>query len=475
MKETSRFYSSLSLLILLNAIIKPIWIFAIDRQVQNEVGIAAYGAYFSIFNLCIVFSFLLDLGLTNFYNRQLSARDESVSDKAGSFIYIKLLLALLYAFVISFIIVVSGIKRWDIVLYVMLTMILTSLFVFLRSIVTSHQWFQTDAWLSVLDKLLMIFLCGTFLYFPSLLGRISIERFLVLQLCCTAVATLITFIIILVRKFHFRFKKLWPGAQVFKAAFPYAIIVLLMAFHSRIDGFLLERISGAEEAGKYAGAYRLLDAANMIGFLFASFLLPYITRHWTEKKNITNVVLNIRHLLLVFSLTVSCVGIFLGPWIQQVLYHHEDGASIQVLQWCLPAVVGYSLVHVYGTVLTATGYITSFAYITAISIVINLCINIILIPSLGAKASCIAALSSQFFCGIGAMFFVKQKLQIDIDSNSLLKYIFIAGLIAGVLYLCQDLPISKWWIIAGTGVLVLVMLWIARLVDLDNWRKAIRQ
>ena len=59
MKETSRFYSSLGLLIILNAIVKPIWIFGIDREVQNEVGAAAYGAYFSVFNLSIVLSFLL--------------------------------------------------------------------------------------------------------------------------------------------------------------------------------------------------------------------------------------------------------------------------------------------------------------------------------------------------------------------------------------------------------------------------------
>ena len=76
MKEISRFYSSLSLLIVLNAIVKPIWIFGIDRQVQNEVGVAAYGTYFSILNLSIVLSFLNDWGLTVFYNRHLAAKNE---------------------------------------------------------------------------------------------------------------------------------------------------------------------------------------------------------------------------------------------------------------------------------------------------------------------------------------------------------------------------------------------------------------
>ena len=58
MKGPSGFYSSLGLLVLLNAIIKPLWIFAIDRQVQNVVGTENYGVYFSLLKSfrCIEFS-----------------------------------------------------------------------------------------------------------------------------------------------------------------------------------------------------------------------------------------------------------------------------------------------------------------------------------------------------------------------------------------------------------------------------------
>src|SRR5687767_13974850 len=110
MKETNRFYSSLSLLVLLNAIVKPLWIFAIDRQVQNEVGVSVYGSYFSVFNLSLVLYFLLDLGLTAYFNRQLSARDMTITARAGSFVFVKLVFALLYAIIIFSIAFLTGIK-----------------------------------------------------------------------------------------------------------------------------------------------------------------------------------------------------------------------------------------------------------------------------------------------------------------------------------------------------------------------------
>ena len=95
MKAGSRFYSSLVLLIGLNFIIKPIWIFGIDRQVQNETGTLAYGNYFSILNLSIVLGFLLDAGLSNLLNRELASRRILSSSTIGNIFYLKLLLTLL--------------------------------------------------------------------------------------------------------------------------------------------------------------------------------------------------------------------------------------------------------------------------------------------------------------------------------------------------------------------------------------------
>ncbi|MBC7946640.1 MAG: polysaccharide biosynthesis C-terminal domain-containing protein [Chitinophagaceae bacterium] len=470
MKEASRFYSSLGLLIFLNAVVKPVWIFGIDRQVQNEVGAASYGAYFALFNFTFVLGFLLDWGLTYFYNRQLAAKDPSAKDKVGSFIFVKLIFAGAYAIIIFLVAWAVGITNWELISYVALIQILTSMFVFVRAIITSQQWFRTDALLSVLDKTLMILLCGVLLYLPSWLGRITIERFLLLQIACTGVALILALSILLVRKFHLSFTPLWPGKDVFRAALPFAIIVLLMTFHSRIDGFLIERIIGPEEAGKYAAAYRLLDAANMFGILFSSFLLPYITRHLHEERNIERVVLNVRHCLCVFAIVIIAIFFFLGPWIQQVLYHHDDDKAVSVLRWCIPSLIGYALVHVYGTVMTASGHITSFAYITAIAVVLNLVLNFVLIPLEGALGSCIAALVSQLFAGVATTVFVTRKLKINLDLRSIVMYVLIGAAVAGFLYLSLGTQLNRWLVIIGTGILVIILMWLTRLIEWRNWR-----
>lgn len=478
MKETSRFYSSLGLLIILNVIIKPVWIFFIDRGVQNTVGTVEYGQYFSLFNLSLVFGFLLDLGLTNYYNRQLAADPQKFIGKAGNFLRIKILFSVAYTLILLICAYLTGVKRWDIVAGVIAVQMLTFLFVFLRAIITGKQWFQQDAWLSVLDKSLMIIFCGAMLLLPSVFGQINIDKFLLLQVVCTAAAVATAFIILYRKRVQLR-----PGSinslfskKLFTEVLPYMLILLLMSAHIRLDGFLLERIhqDGAHEAGVYAASFRLLDAANMIGILFASFVLPYIAREWSSGKEISRVIMNIRHVLISFSILFSVIVIFLAPWMHQLLYKHSDSYAAEVMQWCIPSLVGYSLVSIYGTVMTATGHLYAFCKILLAALVLSTAINIILIPGMGAKGCCIAALVSQFFCGLATMRYVHKALNVSVNWYSVTKYIFIVGTLCGFLYLATVIALSPWITIGATSLLTVFFIQVTKLIDFSKWKSLIK-
>ena len=125
MKEVSKFYSSLSLLILVNLFIKPVWIFGIDRNVQNTVGFAEYGLYFSLYNLSILFSFLLDWGFTNFMNREVAFNNDG-RHRPAVFLRYKIILALVYAAIVFSFALITGIKNWNMVAGLVLLQIFTA-------------------------------------------------------------------------------------------------------------------------------------------------------------------------------------------------------------------------------------------------------------------------------------------------------------------------------------------------------------
>ena len=64
-----KFATNLIFLFAANLLVKPFWIFGIDRVVQNKVGAEVYGTYFAVFNYSFLLSILLDFGINNFNNR----------------------------------------------------------------------------------------------------------------------------------------------------------------------------------------------------------------------------------------------------------------------------------------------------------------------------------------------------------------------------------------------------------------------
>ncbi len=486
MNASNRFYSSLGLLIILNMIIKPVWIFAIERQVQNSVGNLLYGTYFSLLNLTLMGGFLLDWGVSAYLNRQMAAVGPGLApDTAGHagtaghastaghalrLLSIKFLFSVIYTAVILFIAWLAGTKRWDILGMAIAIQVLTSFFIFLRGIVTAQQWFRADAWLSVLDKTLMILVCGCFLYLPAVAGNISIEKFLLAQVACTAIAILVAISLLLKKGFRFSAARDdTPRKQLLRSALPYAFIVLLMTLHYRLDGFLLGLLKNEYEAGIYAAAYRILDAANMVGFLGAGFLLPFIARRWSLGQSFNGVVLDIRHGLMLFSLTTAILFFFLAGWFQELLYNNPSTSATEVLQWCLPALIGYSLVQVYGTVLTATGHIVSFCYLALGAALLNTLLNMLLIPLLGAKGSCGAAIVSQVLFGIASLLLARKKCGVTLHPGSWLLYIFIGAILTASLYWFRLKELNAVVQIALAGLIVITAAFATRLVSIKKW------
>ena len=66
------FFINVLFLIFVNLLIKPFYIFGIDRTVQNTVAPGDYGIYFALFNFTFLFQIINDFGIQNFNNRNIA-------------------------------------------------------------------------------------------------------------------------------------------------------------------------------------------------------------------------------------------------------------------------------------------------------------------------------------------------------------------------------------------------------------------
>ena len=282
MKQT--FFRNLIFLLVLNLLIKPLYVLGVDRTVQNLTGHGEYGLYFALFNLSMLFSIILDIGITNYNNRIIAQQPSLIKKYLSNILSLKVLLFILYCIitVVAAIFLHPTKEGYYILGILILNQGLNSLLLYLRSNLSALQFFKLDSFLSILDKLLMILLFGWLYYFKPIAGEFQIEWFVYSQTASYVITILVAAVLLLQRipKLQFSFD-LSMMKTIWKESYLLAVIVLLMGLYSRTDAVLIKKLLGADgdiQAGIYASAFRLLDAANQFGFLFAALLLPIFSR-----------------------------------------------------------------------------------------------------------------------------------------------------------------------------------------------------
>ncbi len=82
--------------LIVNFIFKPVWVFGIDRSVQNQIGSEEYGLYFAIFNYIYIFQILLDFGLQNFNQTEIAADNSKFNQLLPGMMSAKFVLTIVY-------------------------------------------------------------------------------------------------------------------------------------------------------------------------------------------------------------------------------------------------------------------------------------------------------------------------------------------------------------------------------------------
>jgi O-antigen/teichoic acid export membrane protein len=396
------FVTNLFIVLLLNLLVKPFWIFGIDRSVQNFVGSEEYGFYFALFNFTLILNILLDLGITNYNNRNIAQHNQLLNKHLSNVLSLKIVLFIIYTFVIFSIALIIGYKGRQLYLLVFLVInqFFLSLILYLRSNLSALHLFKTDSIVSVLDRLIMIIFCGILLWYNPFSQPFTIEHFVYAQTISYFIAALIALFIVLKKSGRIHLHIDWQFFIVFlKQSYPFAILILLMSFYNRIDGVMLERMleNGKEQAGIYAQSFRILDAATMLAYLFGGLLLPMFSKMIKEKQDIYPLLQLSYKLIILPVILFLVVAIIYAPQIMDMLYHHNDDYSTNVFRILIIGLFATSTTYIYGTLLTANGNLKELNKMALITMIINILLNLILIPYFQALGSAISAVTAQLF------------------------------------------------------------------------------
>lgn len=467
------FVINLIFMVTLNLLIKSFWILGIDRSVQNALPSGEYGLYYALLNFSYLFNIILDFGITNFNNKTIAQNTFLLKKYFARILPLKLLLAVVYVAAVVIVAFISGYesRAFKMVLWLSVFQIFTYFLTYFRSNISGLLLFKTDAVLSVLDKSLTILFCSILLWTPFLKGDFKVEYFIYVQVTSIFISCLVALIICL-KKTGF-VKLVWNKAfmiAILKYGFPFALLSLLMSFYNRVDSVFLERMldDNGCAAGIYASGFRLVDSADMVAYLFSVILLPFFAKLIKDAKllpsysaedrykDIKDIIKIAFHLLLVISTCFVVVSFLYSKELMTLMYNKNISESADVYRILCFCFIPVSSTYVFGTLLTANGSLKYLNIVAALGMIMNIVLNIILVPQYQQNGSAVSSLSSQLITAALQVLIAVRIFNIKFSAK------YVLNIIGFVLCLCLTsyliYRIELFWIYRVVITLCLIVL-----------------
>jgi O-antigen/teichoic acid export membrane protein len=354
-------------------------------------------------------------------------------------------------------------KYFKLLFLLTLNGVLSSLILYFRSCIAGLGWYRTDSWFSVLDKFCLVLFASALLWTSFFAPHFEINYFVYAQTLSLLIAVIIGFQWIIkeigVPKLDFNPKILWI---ILRHSYPYALTVLLMTLATKTDKMLIERLlpDGKAQAGMYAAAYRLYDAANIIGFLFAGLLLPMFAKRLKANENVQD--------LLELSSDWIWAGAIAGamtilPFRQEImvmLYPNCSASAGDILGLLMFAFAATALgSYIYGALLTAGGFLMELSRIFLIICILNIVLNLILIPIYQGVGAAMAAVITQSLALIAQIILAHKRLKLPMNAIRFAKYVLYAILLCIIAFgVPQILPNLDWRLQASCTLVASIFL-----------------
>lgn len=229
--------------------------------------------------------------------------------------------------------------------------------------------------------------------------------------------------------------------DVFIKALPYGLALMLSTIYFRLNTILLFRLKGSEEVALYSVGMRLIESLSVISLYFMNSVLPVLTKSIESKDGKhQSIIQNAFEALAIMSFAVVSGGYVLAYPIIAIVsdpaylsrlaegFYGSD-IGLQILVFALM----FSFINtLFSFVLISVNQQKKLLYINIGAIVVNLLINMLIIPKYGFRGAALTSVAAEFYILFATYSAAKKNLNFNIKFLNVAKIIassFIMGVI----------------------------------------------
>ncbi len=300
------------------------------------------------------------------------------------------------------------------------------------------------SFLTVIDSLVFLSLI---IIMPLVKGGLL---FLTLAYVFSNFPSFIVLLIILKKNYGFHFTITLNRAKwLLKESVPLAGFVILMSIFQQVDLLLLKELSNSYATGIYSSAIRLVLPLNLIPNALVTTVFPILIRKEIEREVLTESVYKI---LFFISITFTIVFAFKAEEFINIVFGQKYVAAELTSIILFGSQIFMFLNFFSLSVFTADGKQKRNFYYAVILVVVNIMIDILLIPKYLYMGAAVAKLVSAFLGFLYTLYLLrKNKVQFKYFKIRHFMWIVVFSL---SVYLLSDLNLFLY--LLGTFVVLII-------------------
>ncbi len=421
--------------------------FAYFTIIARFIGVENTGSYFFALSFTTIFVVFVDLGFTNVLVREGAKYRDKISDYLSTILSVKILLGLVTYILMVFILNLLGYSgQIKSLIYLSgVTMLFDSLHLTMYGVFRARGDFRFEAGSIMISQFVTLILGSIFLYLQLPL------IFLILAFTIPSVLNALFAGFVLMKKFSIslvpRFDRV-IFKHIAKITIPFAIASILARFYSYADSMILSKIATLTDIGFYAIPYKITFAFQFIPLALVASLYPKFSEQFlSDRTRLSQSFLNSVRYLLIIVLPISVgVGV-LSRDIILLLYTEMYLPSVLPLQILLGGLLFSFVSFPIGAFLNACDRQKTQTKIVAFVLIVNILLNLLLIPKLGIVGAAISASIGNFLLTVLGLREVRKIIQIEksgflIDVSYYLLCVSIMGVIVYLSSVFSSLLVS---------------------------------
>ena len=212
-------------------------------------------------------------------------------------------------------------------------------------------------------------------------------------------------------RFGFRFSDI---KEVLVMAWPFAAAGILARGYAQIDIVLLSKISGLSAVGLYAVPAKIVFAFQFIPIALAAALYPAMSRAFVASREKLAKIVHISIVYLMFiAVPLIVILLTMSPFIVTYVFGDAYVSSIILLQILSISMLFGFIDFPIGSLLNATHKQHLQTTSMFITLLVNLGLNLLLIPRYGALGATVAAVAGQTVLFTTGVYFARKTISWD--------------------------------------------------------------